>query len=182
MTFKRGIILYGPPAVGKDTVTRALTAIGGRYEHFRRLKIGAGRGLGYRITTQAALSALCERGDVLYANSRYGATYVIDRDELDNIAGRGHVPVLHLGQVGGITAVTTGYPLSWLVVALWCSREETEQRLVGRQDSRIAERLAAWDETLADFRSADLAIFALTLNTAAIEPGLAAKVIDSCCR
>ena len=40
-----GVLLYGPPAVGKDTITRHLERIG-PFEQFRRLKCGPGRSTG----------------------------------------------------------------------------------------------------------------------------------------
>jgi predicted PilT family ATPase len=38
---RSGILLYGPPAAGKDTITTALAALDARYAPFRRLKVGA---------------------------------------------------------------------------------------------------------------------------------------------
>lgn len=40
------LLLYGPPAAGKDTVTAALPEIDARYVAFRRLKIGNGESAG----------------------------------------------------------------------------------------------------------------------------------------
>jgi len=36
----QGVILYGPPASGKDTVTRELVRIDPRFAMFQRLKVG----------------------------------------------------------------------------------------------------------------------------------------------
>ena len=38
-----GVILYGPPAAGKDTVTRELTTLEGEVHLFSRVKAGSGR-------------------------------------------------------------------------------------------------------------------------------------------
>jgi len=35
-----GVLLYGPPAAGKDTVSAALIAVDARYVLFERLKVG----------------------------------------------------------------------------------------------------------------------------------------------
>jgi hypothetical protein len=43
---KLGVILYGPPGAGKDTVTAALTSPDARFQLFRRIKAGAGRTMG----------------------------------------------------------------------------------------------------------------------------------------
>lgn len=174
--------MYGPPAAGKDTVTFNLAAIDRRYVHFHRLKVGTGRTVGYRCGSGATLADLRDRGALLYTNERYDATYAIDRPGLDEIVDHGDVPVVHLGQIAGIAAVAEHYPLDWLVVALWCSRDEVTQRLLERGDMNSAERLIAWDETLTDLRTADPALFTLVINTARISSDNAARLIDTCCR
>lgn len=176
-----GVILYGPPAAGKDTITRALTEIDSRFTPFRRLKVGAGRTTGYRMASQADLALLRERGELIYANDRYEATYAVDRPGLDEVVDCGGYPVVHLGQVSGIAAVIAEYPIDWQVVGLWCPRDESAQRLSGRGDDMSAQRLAAWDATLTDFRSADPALFTLIVNTASISADRAARMVASCC-
>lgn len=179
MPSSRGVLLYGPPAAGKDTITEQLVTIG-PYTHFQRLKIGPGRTSGYRMGTSEQLTTLRERGQVIYENQRYDSTYVIDREQLDTIVREyERVPVLHVGQVDAIHAVCSGYPLPWTIVMLFCPRGEAEKRLIGRNDARVHERLAVWDATLAE---ADPTLFDLVLNTAAFEPAHAAGVIDWCLR
>lgn len=168
-----GVILYGPPASGKDTVTAALTALSPRYVHFQRLKLGPGATATYRMTTPAQLHDLRVRGDIVWENHRYGATYAIDRPELAQaLADR--VPIVHLGQPGAILAVQAATPLArWLVAQLWCPRKEAEQRLIGRGSTDIAARLRAWDETR---RIADPDI---ALNTAETSPEEAAAAVHA---
>lgn len=149
---KSGIILYGPPASGKDTITAALTEQDQRLVQFTRLKIGDGRRQGYRMGTVDQLDRLTAEGDVIYRNDRYNNIYLIDRPGLDAVFAAGQVPVVHLGQIAGISALTTGYPASWLTVQLLCPREVTEQRSVLRGDADTDARLAAWDATAADLR------------------------------
>lgn len=60
------VILYGPPAAGKDTVTKALTELDTNYQIYQRLKVGAGRRAGYRITTLSHLEALRSTGAVVW--------------------------------------------------------------------------------------------------------------------
>lgn len=176
------IVLYGPPASGKDTITRRLIELDSRYTHFQRLKVGPGRTDGYRLATTDELAARANGGDILYSNTRYGATYAVDRSELAAMIECDQVPILHLGQAAGIAAVVGGYPLDWLVVGLWCSRAEVIRRLAGRQDDRTAERLAVWDATAADLKSADPGLFGLTINTEVISAHAAAGLIESCAR
>jgi guanylate kinase len=83
VNLKQGVILYGPPASGKDTVTSALTELNSKYAQFARLKVGTGKSAGYRMGTVEQLDELEAAGDVVYANARYGNTYVIDRPGVD---------------------------------------------------------------------------------------------------
>ncbi|WP_042404684.1 phosphotransferase-like protein [Streptacidiphilus carbonis] len=169
MSNRHGVILYGPPASGKDTITAALTSLDERFQQFARLKIGAGRSGGYRMGTAEQLELLEAAGDVVYANSRYGSTYVIDRPGLD-VAFASGVPVVHLGQVDGVRALLEGYPANWTTVLLWCSRSITEARSQGRGDADTPARLAAWDATEQDLAAHAEFAWDLTLTTQARPP------------
>ncbi|MEU5161230.1 guanylate kinase [Streptomyces sp. NPDC020875] len=177
MNPKLGVILYGPPASGKDTVTTALTGLNPKYAQFARLKVGTGKSAGYRMGTAEQLRKLEAAGDVVYANTRYGNTYAIDRPGLDAAFAAG-VPVVHLGQVDGIRALVDGYAAGWSVVLLWCRREVTEQRSAGRGDSDTAARLAAWDATREDLDTHPGMVWDLTVDTTASAPQGAARLID----
>ncbi|MEV7166460.1 guanylate kinase [Streptomyces microflavus] len=177
MTGRQGVILYGPPASGKDTVTAALTELSPRYAQFARLKVGTGKAAGYRMGTAEQLHELEAAGDVVYANARYGNTYVIDRPSVDAAFATG-VPVVHLGQIDGIRALVDGYPADWSVVLLWCPREVTEQRSAERGDRDTAARLAAWDATREDLDKHPGTTWGLTVDTTAAAPQDAARLID----
>ncbi|MEU5449964.1 guanylate kinase [Streptomyces californicus] len=174
---KQGVILYGPPASGKNTITTALSDLHPRYAQFARLKVGTGKATGYRMGTHEQLHELESAGDVVYANARYGNTYVIDRPGVDAAFAAG-VPVVHLGQVDGVRALVDGYAADWSVVLLWCPREVTEQRSAGRGDSDTAARLAAWDATREDLNMHPGATWDLTIDTAEVPPQDTARLID----
>jgi guanylate kinase len=172
------VILYGPPASGKDTITRALASIDPRYALFRRLKTGSGNTNGYRMASPGDLAALRERGQVLYQNDRYGSTYVVDRPHLAAMLGAGQIPIVHIGQVEGIRAVRS-YPADWITVALRCARSTTARRARERGSADIEARLTAWDETLEDFSRVGNAGFFACLDTDTMKPDDAAKAIDA---
>lgn len=145
-----GIVIYGPPASGKDTLTAALMELEPSFVQFARLKAGGGRTRGYRMVTHEQLHDLERAGGVIYRNDRYGNVYVIDRPSLDALFVAGRTPVVHLGQIAGIEALTNEYVADWLRVHLQCSREVSRQRSVLRGDADTAARLNAWDATAAD--------------------------------
>ncbi|MFJ9478846.1 guanylate kinase [Streptomyces mirabilis] len=174
---KHGVVLYGPPAAGKDTVTRALTQLNCRYAQFERLKVGSGKRGGYRMGTAEQLLALETARDIVYANRRYGNTYAIDRPGLDSAFEAG-VPVVHLGQVDGIQALADGYAADWSLVLLWCPREVTTRRSEGRGDRDTAARLAAWEATREDLDMHAGMVWDLAVDTSVTSPEESARLID----
>lgn len=167
----------GSPASGKDTITQALAELDSRYELFARLKAGSGKSVGYRMGTVEQLRELEAAGDVLYANSRYGNTYVMDRPGLDAAFAAG-LPIVHLGQIDGIRALVDGYPADWTVVLLWCPEEVTAQRSEGRGDPDRAARLAAWEATREDLEAHRDMVWDLTVDTVATAPEESARLIN----
>lgn len=142
-----GIVLYGPPASGKDTVTRALSDLNSQYGLFPRLKVGAGRSTGYALATPDELGDLQAAGRIIWSNHRYGSTYAVDRDALSRAADAG-IPVVHLGQPEAVAAVTEALPnVVWLTVSLWCPRHVAESRLHHRGANDVPARLRVWDDT-----------------------------------
>ncbi|MGW1364573.1 phosphotransferase-like protein [Streptomyces chartreusis] len=174
---KQGVILYGPPAAGKDTVTQTLAQLNSRYRQFMRFKIGSGKSAGYRMGTAEQLLELETAGNVVYANRRYGNTYAIDRPGLDFAFAAG-VPVVHLGQVDGIRTLVNGYAADWALVLLWCPKEATAQRSQGRGDSDTAARLAAWDATREDLDAHPEMVWDLRVDTSVTTPEESARLID----
>jgi len=179
---RQGILLYGPPAAGKDTVTAALAELNTRYVPFTRLKIGTGKTRGYRVGTPEQLAALDARGEVIYRNDRYGNIYVVDRPGLDQAMQGGRIPVVHLGQMAGIERVTALFPASWVRVLLWCSKETTAQRSSQRGDTDTTARLAAWNATSSDLTAHPKAGWELRVDTEATAPRETAQRIDETVR
>jgi len=158
------VSLYGPPASGKDTITRALGDISPAYRLFPRLKCGAGRTAGYRVITAAELQRLRDDRLVIYENDRYGSIYAVDRPQLDMMLGEAMIPVVHIGQVQAITALRR-YPAGWLTVLLWCSRTASATRLRNRADSDVEARLQAWSQTADDLLAAPGTAFDMVFRT-----------------
>lgn len=167
-----GVILYGPPAAGKDTVTKAMTRLDETYRLYQRLKVGAGRTVGYRMSTLADVDALRSVGAVVWETRRYGALYVVDQTWLSEMLTV-CIPVLHLGQVEAVKAVTDAVAAQWVTASLWCPRDVAARRITERGTGDAAARLRVWDETKT-LPDADM-----SLNTAELDPADAAAAIHN---
>ncbi|MFG3145316.1 guanylate kinase [Streptomyces sp. NPDC048243] len=173
------MILYGPPGSGKDTITGELTRLRPEFTLFERLKAGPGRTAGYRLTTVDQIEELSRAGELLYRNDRYGAEYAIDRQGVTALVDADRVPVLHMGQVAGASAVAA-FPLHWIRVLLWCPLDVTESRSVGRGDKDVDVRVKVWHETREDLLAHESAPWTLALRTDELGPTESANaIIDS---
>jgi guanylate kinase len=173
-----GVILYGPPASGKDTVSRELIKLDSRYELYRKLKSGSGNMSGYRRAEHTDLDRLRRNDLILYANERYGNTYAVDLPELEAIGKRNRVPIIHMGQVEGVVSLRK-HSTHWTTALLWCDRATARQRSLERGNSDVSARVAAWDESLIELKNWQDETFDTLIDTDKVSPRSAAQVIHS---
>jgi guanylate kinase len=168
----RIVILYGPPASGKSTITHRLHDADSRFALFPRLKAGSGRKDEYRLTTIERIADLQASGDVIWTNERYGSTYAIDRSHLDDMISRGLIPVLHAGQRAAVEAIAAAVPDAQVTtVSLTVPRDVGQKRIADRATGDSSERFTAFDTT-EEYGDADLVI-----DTANMSPSDAASTI-----
>ncbi|MEV4248495.1 guanylate kinase [Streptosporangium canum] len=178
MSGPQGIVLYGPPASGKDTITAALTRLNPRFMLLPKLKVGTGRAAGYEFVSAEHLDKLRDAGRLLVETRRYGNVYAIDRQTIEDRQAAGYVPIVHMGNVADLRRLIGRVPDGWLRVLLWVPRAVTEQRSQGRGDADTGKRLTAWDETLADLEAnTDAGFFHLRLHTDRLGADAAAEEI-----
>ncbi|MEV4802016.1 guanylate kinase [Nonomuraea sp. NPDC049421] len=147
----RGIVLYGPPASGKSTITAALCRLDPRFALVRKLKAGNRRGTEYDFVSHEELERLRAAGRLMLETHRYNNTYAIDRCHIAELTTAGRVPVAHLGNTADIRRLAEADP--WLTVLLWIPRQVCEKRSEQRGDRDTPQRLKAWNETLADLQA-----------------------------
>lgn len=145
-----GLILYGAPATGKDTITAEIIRLDQAFEHFKRLKSGSGRTTGYRMIGPDEVASLRQTpGAILWENSRYAATYLVDRSGLEQRWEADRIPIVHLGQVEAIEAVidATKSGASWTIVELHCRPAVLAERIRSRGTGDEEQRFAALEQT-----------------------------------
>ncbi|SPT59869.1 Uncharacterised protein [Actinomadura madurae] len=130
----RGVILYGPPTSGKDTVTAELARQDDRYTALPKLKVGTGRSEGYRYLTATALEKLRATGRLVVETRRYGNVYAVDRDDIAALVETDRVPIVHMGNVADLRRLRAAVPLDWTSVLLWVPRAVCADRSKHRGD------------------------------------------------
>ncbi|WP_298210419.1 hypothetical protein [Ferrimicrobium sp.] len=146
ITTRHFLVLFGAPAVGKDTATKVLEERGDHFKHFIKHKVGFASKHGYTMITSSELAEYELAGRVVSKVERYGSIYLVDRLRLKAaIAGR-RIPVIHSASIDEIRTLVA---IGGIVLVLECSRDTAVQRLVARDRNTVAQRLEVWDAVVA---------------------------------
>lgn len=174
------ILLVGPPASGKDTITAALEQIDDRYVYFEKLKVGSGRTNGYRMTESAALDAMLSRGEIALLTSRYSSRYAVDYREITRLTEAGRTPVIHIGRIHDLLELRSNIRSQhMLTVLLKLPRDVAIERICARGTGDEKSRIAAYDEDVAQARAIGESpdIFEVVIDTAQTDAATAAQFI-----
>ena len=169
------VLMSGPPASGKDTVTAALADTDDRFVLFDKLKVGGGRVAGYRMTSRAELSRMAACGLIIQSHERYGNIYAVDRPHLDELTRAGRIPVVHVGRRQNLVALRAALESRPVSILLWADRPIVEDRLRTRDPKDLEARLRAYDAELEELRRAPADEFDLVIRTDERSPDEAAR-------
>jgi guanylate kinase len=166
---RAGVLLSGPPASGKDTVTVALERLDMAVKLFPRLKAGSGRMKGYRQVPLASLDEMDAAGLIAQRHERYHNHYAIDRPYLERMLVRGEKPIIHVGRLDNLRQLQDFRP-DFLSVLFWVSEDIMVDRLRHRADRNISERVVAWREERDDLvQLSEPEIFDIAIDTGVVE-------------
>lgn len=172
-----GVILYGPPTSGKDTVTAELARQDARYTLLPKLKVGTGRSTGYRHVPSTELDKLRTTGRLVVETHRYGNVYAVDRDAIAALVEADRVPIIHMGNLADLQRLRAAVPLDWTAVLLWIPRAVCADRSKHRGDVDTPKRLQAWNETRNDLQATNTPVFNLIIHTDQADPAETARRI-----
>lgn len=145
-----GLVLYGPPTAGKDTIGAALRRLDDRFRPVPKVKSGTGRSAGYRMVDAGVFENMRVSGRLAGVSERYGNRYGVDRHDVRQIVDAGCHPVVHSGRLTDMERLVTELGGTWLAVLLWCDRDTTTRRSLERGDTDSPARLAVWECTRAE--------------------------------
>ncbi|MDF5758980.1 AAA family ATPase [Spongiactinospora sp. TRM90649] len=134
-----GIILCGPPASGKSTVTGALHELDPRFVLARSLVVGDDHADDHDQVTHEQVERLRAAGRIIADTRRDGNRYVIDRHPIEHIAQAGLVPVVHVGSSRDVEGLSVMG--EWVRVLLVTPPEIRRERLRRRADDAGGPRL-----------------------------------------
>ncbi|GAA5085787.1 hypothetical protein GCM10023259_098330 [Thermocatellispora tengchongensis] len=158
------MLLLGPPAGGKSTITQALHDLDPRFVLLRVLRVGVERGEEYHVITEDQLQVLRAAGRIILETRNGDRGYAIDAHPIDHMTTAELIPVVHVANCADLRSLTSW--ADWLSVLLWVPREVCEQRARRRGDPDVAETLKAWEEAAADIAEHECdGLFHLRLTT-----------------
>lgn len=169
----RGVVLAGPPASGKRTVTFALTSLRRSYASFPALTVAHRARVAAEQTTRRHLDELRAWAQLFHEFTSDGIRFAYERERLNNLREQGRIPIACVDD-GDVLQAFEREADDWLQILLWCPRDEAERRLArtwfAHEKQRTPDRssMRRWDRSekklLRDTRRFTLSIRTDRLN------------------
>ncbi|MEH7224457.1 hypothetical protein V7112_11680 [Bacillus sp. JJ1566] len=153
------ILVCGPPASGKDTLTARLSKIDNRFWHFQKH-----RGIDGVIPNNQASSQyiniprskfeeMIMRNEFIQYHQRYDRYYGISQKVLKDNINNGKIPIIHVGRIENLYELENKIEDKVIKIFVWAPLNILEQRLNKRHPGNQAElerRLQAASEEFKD--------------------------------
>ena len=161
---KKIILLCGPPASGKDTITTLLARKNNIFRHFRKHRVpprenGKNNPPSYiRVSIDEYLTMIRDNEFVQF-HQRYGRFYGVSRKTLEKHLRDGQIPIIHTGKVYDLMELDASFGNNSAKILLWESKENIRERLKLRHpgDPReIQRRLQSYDDEISSLSKINL--------------------------
>jgi len=159
------LLVAGPPASGKDTITEALTALDSKYVLFKKHRTGVDSAK-YNTLSAGDFEQMKNDGAFVQAHYRYGRGYGVCKETLRDLVDANKLPIIHTGKIDNLLLLksTINYPCG--TVLLWEERDVLIERIkqrgpVNEVHTRVDgldDELQEWQDRYDDYMNLDLVI------------------------
>ena len=185
---KKMLVIAGPSAVGKTTVSDEITRQNSKFELVRSATTREARGDGhdseYLYMTREEFESKIAAGGVLEHTEYSGELYGTPRSEVERILAEGGVPMLILDLAGVASMRASDYAEDALFVYLYDDLDTLEERLYARYmtpptDTGLAKLVRRKEQNIADYLgfAEHAELFDITVSNSTSVNETAAKIL-----
>jgi guanylate kinase len=182
------LLMCGPPASGKDTITKLMVNFCPLFVHFKKHRglmefhFARKPSMYYDLPVHQFMKMATNTEFVQY-HQRYDRYYGISKAELDYHLSHGRIPIIHTGRIDNLIALETKLHVHTKSILIWAPLKILKARLHERHhDSRkeVKMRLKAAVEEFSDLRRENLDRFDVICHTNYPPEKVARRIISEC--
>ena len=157
---KKIILLCGPPASGKDTLTELLKKRNNIFCHFKKHRVSNQVDKSGNLKTyfKISLNEFLQRvgkDEFVQFHKRYERFYGVSKKVLDNSLQYGKIPILHVGKIYDLMELEDVLNADAAKILIWETKDVINDRLVLRHHGDYKEiqlRLKSYDTEIESLR------------------------------
>ncbi len=130
------VLLYGPPASGKDTITQLLQNRNNIFFHFKKHKVYPGdqqiqtkNQLSYFHISMNRFLNMIANGEFLQFHWRYKSFYGVSKVLMDDSLSNGKIPIVHVGKIYDLLELTDVLEAKLIIILVWETLDVISKRL-----------------------------------------------------
>ncbi len=157
------ILLCGPPASGKDSITEAICKIDEGFYHFKKHRAINGKTYMHRNNyidiTKDEFKKMIENDEFIQYHERYNRYYGISKKAMADGISKNLNMIIHTGRIENLQELKKKINENTISILLWAPMDILRQRLVKRHhnnENEISRRLIAAQEEFIDLTKIDL--------------------------